>query len=111
MLRRQFRGGFHFFEPVTYTMIRPILLGRSLILGLLLIGIANLSTRGQAQSPSPSERDQQIKDIQKQIKELESKIHALQERELLPNPKSTSSGIVPESWIDAMKWRCIGPAI
>src|SRR6266487_1170246 len=90
-------------------MIRPLLLGRSLLLGLLLFGIANLSARGQTQSPT--ERDQKLKDIQKQISELEAKIRALQERELLPNPKSTASGIVPESWINAMKWRCIGPAI
>ncbi len=88
-------------------MIRTPFLGRAALLGLLFLGIVNLTATGQ----SPADRDQQIKDIQKQIQDLEAKIRALQERELLPAPKSVSSGIVPESWINAMKWRCIGPAI
>ena len=87
-------------------MINPLSFARLLLLGLLCFGIVDLSAHGQA-----PDRDQQVKDIQKQILELEAKIRALQQRELLPSPKNSVTTIVPESWINAMKWRSIGPAV
>lgn len=90
-------------------MTRPALFGRSLLLGCLFFGIVDITARGQA--PTSSERDQQIKEIQKQIFDLEAKIKALQNRELLPTPRSAIGEVVPDPWIASMKWRAIGPAV
>jgi len=71
----------------------------------LLVAIGTL-----AADPLPADRQEEIKKIEKQIADLEAKLHALQDRELLPQPKSIDTDILPASWINPMRWRNIGPA-
>jgi photosystem II stability/assembly factor-like uncharacterized protein len=77
---------------------------RLLLLSLLLVGIGRLSAQGQDQAT-----DREVKEIEKQIAELQAKLQAIKGRELLPLPKELLTSI-PESWITPMRWRCIGPA-
>jgi photosystem II stability/assembly factor-like uncharacterized protein len=79
---------------------------RFILFALMAAAIGRISAQAQA----PTERDQQIKEIEKQIVDLEAKLKALKERELLPAPKDAGAEGIPNSWIAPMTWRCIGPA-
>ncbi len=89
-------------------MTQSLLFGRLSLLGLLAIGIGNLSALGQGAAKSP---DDEIKAIERQIAELRAKLDVLKKRELLPPPKEIVEGVLPDSWVNPMRWRCIGPAI
>ena len=86
--------------------MKPIFTCRLALLGALALGLFHLVPGSGRGEPS---RDDQIKEIRKQLQELEAKLKALEERELLPAPKEQLD-VIPANWIAAMKWRCIGPA-
>lgn len=80
---------------------------RVICLAMLVTGIVNFSAQADDTAPS---REQEIKELQKKIAELQARLKALQETDVLPPPKKHFAGI-PEKWTSAMHWRCIGPAI
>ncbi|MCE9529826.1 MAG: PDZ domain-containing protein [Planctomycetes bacterium] len=89
-------------------MKRHPIIVRSFTLMLLAVLIGNLSVLAQ---PATSKSDEEeIKRIEKEIAELQLRLKAYRERELLPPPKKVDEEILPASWINPMKWRCIGPA-
>ena len=72
-------------------------------------GIGGLSAH--AQKPESNDRDAQIKELEKRIVALEDALKKLKEREILPLPKDQQhDNQIPSGWINAMQWRCIGPA-
>ena len=89
-------------------MNQSLVFRRWFLLGLLAIGIGNLAAPGQ--DPAKSE-DEQIQALEKQIAELKAQLEALKNRELLPPPREVTESSLPDSWINPMRWRCIGPAI
>jgi photosystem II stability/assembly factor-like uncharacterized protein len=88
-------------------MMRTTFICRLFSMGLLAVGIANLSAHGQN---ARDKDEKQIKELEKHIAELESQLKALKEHEVLPAPKEVGVAEVPASWINPMQWRCIGPA-
>jgi len=87
-------------------MIRLHSITRLILLATLFCGIVGLS----AKADDPKSRDDAIKELEKKIADLQAQLKILKERELLPLPRELVAGI-PENWINAMRWRCIGPAI
>lgn len=84
---------------------------RWLLLPLLALGLAALAhTPARTDTPTtptkangPLARDQQITDIEKQIADLTKKLEELK----TPKPPE---GTIPDNWVKALQWRCIGPA-
>ena len=76
----------------------------ALALGLLAAVVAPVRS-----DEEPKSRQQQISDLQKQVEALQKQIAELQKSSAAAAP-STPSGALPESWVTALQWRCIGPA-
>lgn len=77
------------------------------LLGLLLLAPGFLTGDSHAQE---ADRDKQIAEIEKQIKELGSKIEKLKtEPGMSPEERAKASEVL-DKWIQALKWRAIGPA-
>ena len=86
----------------------------------LALGFAMLATsRGLGDDPPRTPKDKeghpharQIADLERQIADLQAKLKALRDgKELLPMPGAApTESALPEEWVKAMKWRCIGPA-
>src|SRR5207302_1520424 len=55
-------------------------------------------------------RDQQIADLQKQIKELSRKVEELRTTAVKAPTSAFPEGTIPADWTKALTWRCIGPA-
>ena len=72
-----------------------------------LVGFAVLAATPAPSAQEPS-RDQQIADLEKQIKELGRKLDELKQKPV-PAPAKPSAGL-PADWVQALHWRCIGPA-
>src|SRR5579872_2500224 len=72
------------------------------LLATLLLGFATTKTRAE----SPDDIKKEISDVEKQIADLQKKL------EELKNPPSVQPGpgIIPDSAVKKMNWRCIGPA-
>jgi photosystem II stability/assembly factor-like uncharacterized protein len=87
-------------------LLRRTLLSRSTIAASLAVGCLAMTMLGVADEPKP--RDQQIADIEKQLKELAKKLDDLKK------PSATAAlaqtGTFPQEWTKELKWRCIGPA-
>ncbi len=64
-----------------------------------------------AETPPFKSNEEQIKALEKQISDLQSQLKQLKQGELLPAPREYFTGVLPESWINPMRWRSIGPAI
>jgi photosystem II stability/assembly factor-like uncharacterized protein len=67
------------------------------------------------QSEEPSVTAQQIADLEKQYEEARQKAEELKKkldalRHPIVKPTTSAEGTLPEDWVKAMHWRCIGPA-
>lgn len=71
------------------------------VFGLLTAAITNLAAE-------EATKDQQIADIEKQIKELSKKLDELRRENV--KPATTPDGTISADWVKSMNWRCIGPA-
>ncbi len=75
----------------------------ALVLGLLL-------TPPAARAEDKT-RDQQIADLEKQIQDLTKKLNDLKAQPATsPAPPAPPKPALPDDWVGALKWRCIGPA-
>jgi photosystem II stability/assembly factor-like uncharacterized protein len=72
------------------------------LLAILLLGFATNKTRAE----NPDDVKKEIVDVEKQIAELQKKLEELKNPSIAP----IGPGIVPESAVKKMNWRCIGPA-
>ncbi len=75
--------------------------------GLLVIGLVALLGLPAPSGAEPASRAQQIAEIEKQIAELTRKLDALR-RAGAESP--AVAGTLPDAWVKALRWRCIGPA-
>jgi photosystem II stability/assembly factor-like uncharacterized protein len=86
---------------------------RLAFLAALTLGFGALAAvPGQSEEPSASGK--QLADFEKQYQELKKKADELKKKidELRRNDgaKPAAEGALPEDWVKAMTWRCIGPA-
>jgi photosystem II stability/assembly factor-like uncharacterized protein len=88
-------------------MTYSLLPARFVLLAALAVGIGQLPAAEQSSPRS----DPQVKDLEKQIADLQARLEALKKRELLPAPRELIGGSLPDAWVNPMQWRCIGPAI
>jgi photosystem II stability/assembly factor-like uncharacterized protein len=76
-------------------------------LGLLAAGLLVLPTNAWSDDTA-DDPDKQIADVQKQIKDLEAKLADLKSKKT--TAATTPDGVLPDSYVKQMNWRCIGPA-
>jgi photosystem II stability/assembly factor-like uncharacterized protein/uncharacterized coiled-coil protein SlyX len=69
--------------------------------------IADLEKQINENSKQLAEDSKKLAERQKQLADLTGK---LQELKNLPTEPISSDGTIPETWIKALHWRCIGPA-
>jgi photosystem II stability/assembly factor-like uncharacterized protein len=89
---------------VNTVILRKDLIGACLTAALAL---ALLLTPSAAPAEEKT-REQQIADLEKQIQELTKKLAELKNQPTPPSP--TAPVGLPGDWVNALKWRCIGPA-
>jgi photosystem II stability/assembly factor-like uncharacterized protein len=88
------------------------------LLGLLLyiaLPVHSDEPKSAAPTGTPSDPDKakQISEIEKQISELSKKLEELKSAPVAtaaPANGAPPEGTIPESWAQALSWRCIGPA-
>jgi photosystem II stability/assembly factor-like uncharacterized protein len=77
---------------------------------LLAFGLLALWSAPGPAADSPSSRDQEIADLEKQIAALNKKLNELRNG-AAPAPAPTSpESMLPAEWVKALSWRSIGPA-
>ena len=78
------------------------------LLGLAVLGVALLPAPAPAR-PKELSREEQLAQIKQQIAELQKKLAALEKPPTPAVPRKAESTL-PEDWVKALPWRCIGPA-
>jgi photosystem II stability/assembly factor-like uncharacterized protein len=83
------------------------------LLGLAVVGLVLVSSPASVPARENS-RDEEIAKIKQQIAELQQKLAAI-EKTPAPAPagdptKRIAAGTLPDEWVKALNWRCIGPA-
>ena len=88
----------------SFSRVQWSLVGRVVLaLGLFSVLVA------PSWSDDEPKRDQQIKDIEKQIQSLQKQLTDLKTDSKATEPTGPK-GAFPDSWVSALQWRCIGPA-
>jgi photosystem II stability/assembly factor-like uncharacterized protein len=75
------------------------------MLGLVFGALVSISGPGRAEELS---REQQIADLERQIRDLTKRLEELR-KETGPSAPKSEEGL-PANWVQALHWRCIGPA-
>ncbi|HVS34194.1 MAG TPA: PDZ domain-containing protein [Gemmataceae bacterium] len=81
------------------------------VVGALVLGLFLTPSAAPAEDKT---REQQIADLEKQIQDLTKKLNELKGQpptpSTQPTPSTPAKPTLPEDWVGALKWRCIGPA-
>jgi photosystem II stability/assembly factor-like uncharacterized protein len=81
------------------------------LMAALLLAAGMSLIASPASSQDPKARQQQIVDLEKQIQELNKKLNEIKGATPTPAPQQTTPDCtIPADWIEALNWRCIGPA-
>ena len=94
-------------------ILRTLFSGQRLVRGLLIASLGllvALPVPSRTEEPSAARtREEEIASLERQIADLHKKLAELRKTEAAPLTVKPEPGL-PESWVKALSWRCIGPA-